>query len=223
MTKLQIIIPFLLLGYYAYGQSSDYLIIHSFDSGRPIKNANVISNSHDTVLISDTSGLVILKDLHNYDSLIIKKFGYLTETIKKNTKEVVLKVDSNAYSHNLKLLNLKHKDGYSFIELRINSEDFWFKQKIGPLILGNGREIDNLLDYKNIFKYHEILKTVSVAAEGCLDHIIGENSANWIMAIYYNPKIINHKTDKYPNIAWYSKHSARKDVRKLRLTSGCLD
>ena len=223
MIKFQFAIPLFLLVQLVYGQNDDQLIIKSYASGRPIKNVNVIIPLKDTVLISDTSGVVNLSGLPKYDTLIVKKFGYNTTTINKNTRLIDLKLDSNIYSHDLKLVDLKHKEGYSFIKLRINGDDFWYKQKSGPLILGNGKEIETIQDYKNLFKYHKILKTVSVASERCLFHIIGENSGNWIMAIYYNPQVKRHMTNYYPNIIWYSKRHAKKDGRILKLTSGCLD
>lgn len=89
-------------------------------------------------------------------------------------------------------------------------------------MLGNGREIETIQDYADIFKNHKIIKSVSVAAEGCLEQIIGENSANRIMAIYYNSEEKRHKTKRYPNITWYSKRAAKKDCKILKLTGGCL-
>ena len=223
MIKSQFAILFFFLVQFVYGQNDDQLIIKSYSSGKPVKNVNVIIPLKDTVLISDTSGVVNLSAFAKYDTLIVKKFGYKTMTIDRNTRQIDLKLDSNIYSHDLKLLDLKYNDGYTFIKLKINGNDFWFRQKSGPLILANGREIETIQDYENLFKYHKILKTVSVASERCLFHIIGENSGNWIMAIYYNPQVKRHITNYYPNIIWYSKRHAKKDGRILKLTSGCLD
>ena len=140
-----------------------------------------------------------------------------------NQRLVFLQKDQSAYSHNLKLLDLKHKEGFSFIKLSINGEIYWFKQKIGPLHLGNGIEIESYQDYANIFQNHKIIKTVSVTTELCLWRIRGENSANSITAVYYEPQVKKKKTKYVPNTMWYSKRKMRKDVKIIKLASGCLD
>jgi hypothetical protein len=223
MKKLKVLFPLLFIVQIVNGQNSDVLFIRSSSTEKPIKNVNVLSLQNDTVLVSDTSGIVDLKGFPDFDSLTIKKFGYFTKTLYKNERNIYLSRDSTIYSHNLKLLDLKHKDGYSFIKLKINGEDFWFKQNIGYLSLGNGKEIENYNDYMDIFRNHKIIKTISVTTEYCLWNIRGENYANWVEAIYYDPTAKKRKTDYIPGNTWTNKRDARKDGKKLKLTSGCLD
>ena len=178
---------------------------------------------YDTTLVSDTAGIVDLSDFSDTDIVIVKKFGYKQQVLTENQRNIFLKKDKMAYSHNLKLLDLEHKEGFSFIKLSINDEVYWFKQKIGPLSLGNGVEIESYQDYTNIFQNHKIIKTVSVTTELCLWRIRGENYANWITAIYYEPQIKKKKTKYIPSTMWYSKRKMRKDMKIMKLTSGCLD
>jgi hypothetical protein len=128
MTKFHFIFHFLFLIQIASGQTNGQLIIKSSYTKRPLKNVNILIPSYDTVLVTDTSGIVNISESCKYDSLVIKKFGYIPAIIDKNTKQIVLIKDSTIYSNNLKLLDLKFKDGYSFIKLRINDAEFWFKQ-----------------------------------------------------------------------------------------------
>jgi hypothetical protein len=138
-------------------------------------------------------------------------------------RQIRLDKDTLIYSHELKLLDLQHKDGFSFIKLSISGEVYWFKQKIGPLFLGNGRELETGLEYGDIFRNHKIIKTVSVSSEYCLWKIRGENSANWITAIYYDPMIKKIKSNYSPGTVWYSKRKMRNDTNILKLENGCLD
>jgi hypothetical protein len=204
-------------------QISDFLTVKHIDSEIGIKNVNVVIPRLDTTLVSDTSGIVDLSRFQNFDTLIIKKFGYKEQIITDSQREIRLEKDTMIFSHDLKLLDLKHKDGFSFIKLNINGEIYWFKQKIGPLFLGNGRELESGNDYGEIFRNHKIIKTISVASEFCLWRIRGENSGNWITAIYYDPAIKKNKSDYSPGISWYSKRQMRKDTKILKLESGCLD
>ena len=170
-------------------QTSNLLMIKDSISNMGIRNVNVFLPKFDTTLVSDTLGVVDLSEFSDIDTLIVKKFGYKHYTLLENQRLVFLQKDQSAYSHNLKLLDLKHKEGFSFIKLSINGEIYWFKQKIGPLHLGNGIEIESYQDYANIFQNHKIIKTVSVTTELCLWKYRGENYANWITAIYYEPQI----------------------------------
>lgn len=120
-------------------------------------------------------------------------------------------------------MDLKFKDGFSFIELKINGDNYWFKQKSGPLFLGNGRELETGQDYSEIFDNHVVIKTVAVVSEYCLWKIRGENSANWITVIYYDPLIKKKRTNYIPGVSWYSKRKMKRDTKILKLQSGCLD
>jgi hypothetical protein len=204
-------------------QSADLLIIKDSISDRGIKNVNVLLPRQDTILVSDTAGIIDLSEFFDIDTLIIRKFGYEQQVLLGNQRLVSLQKDKSAYSHNLKLLDLKHKDGFSFIKLSINDEIYWFKQKSGPLHLGNGVEIETYQDYADIFQNYKIIKTVHVTTELCLWGIRGENYANWITAIYYDPQIKKKKTKKVPNTVWYSKREMRRDVKQMKLTNGCLE
>jgi hypothetical protein len=62
-----------------------------------------------------------------------------------------------------------------------------------------------------------------VTSEYCLWKIRGENYANWITAIYYDPAIKKKKSKYSPGTSWYSKRQMRKDTKILKLESGCLD
>ena len=204
-------------------QSLNLLVIKDSISDRGIKNVNVLLPRQDTTLISDTDGIIDLSDFSDIDTMIIRKFGYKQQVLLGNQRLVFLQKDKSVYSHNLKLLDLTHKEGHSFIKLSINGEIYWFKQKIGPLRLGNGVEIETYQDYADIFQKHEIIKTIFVQSERCLFGIIGENYANFISAVYYNPQIKKTKTKYVPNTMWYSKRKMRKDLKILKLTGGCLD
>jgi hypothetical protein len=204
-------------------QTSDFLTVKHSDSEIGIKNVNVIIPRLDTTLVTDTSGIVDLSGFQNFDTLIIKKFGYKKQIVTDSQREIRLEKDTLIFSHDLKLLDLKHKDGFSFIKLSINGEIYWFKQKIGPLFLGNGRELEIGQEYGEIFRNHKIIKTVSVTSEYCLWKIRGENYANWITAIYYDPAIKKKKSKYSPGTSWYSKRQMRKDTKILKLESGCLD
>ena len=210
-------------GITVYAQTADMLVIKDSISDRGIKNVNVLLPKYDTTLVSDTAGIVDLSEFSDIDSLIVRKFGYEQQILLENQRLVFLQKDKSAYSHNLKLLDLKHKDGHSFIKLNINGEPYWFKQTAGMLNLGNGIEIESYEDYANIFQNHRIIKTVSVTTELCLFGLRGENYANWIMAIYYEPQIKKKKTKYVPNTVWWSKRKAKKDVKILKLRGGCLD
>lgn len=206
-------------------QTSDLLTIKHFDSDNGIKNVNVIIPSHDTTLVTDTAGMADLSEFQKLDTLIIKKFGYKNQIVTDCNGQIQLERDSTLFSHDLKLLDLKHKDGFSFIQLSINGENYWFKQKGGSLYLGNGLEIENSTDYVDIFKNHEIIKTINVDAFNCLStiSIIGENYANYITAIYYNPEIKKKASIRIPSMTWYSKRKMRRDLKSLKLEKGCLD
>jgi len=204
-------------------QTLDFLTVKHTDSEIGIKNINVIIPKLDTTLVTDTSGIVDLSRFKDYDTLIIKKFGYKKQIVTDSRREIRLEKDTSIFSHDLKLLDLQHKDGFSFIQLSINGEIYWFKQKVGPLFLGNGRELETGQEYVEIFRNHKIIKTVSVTSELCLWKIRGENSANWITAIYYNPAFMKKKSNYSPGTSWYSKRQMRKDTKILKLESGCLD
>jgi hypothetical protein len=204
-------------------QTSDFLTIMHIDSNKGIKNVNIIIPKLDTTLVTDTAGVVDLSGLLNIDTLIIKKFGYEKQIVTDNQRQIRIEKDTLIYSHDLKLLDLQHKDGFSFIKLRINGEIYWFKQKVGPLFLGNGRELETDQEYGEIFRNHKINKTVSVTSEYCLWRIRGESSANWITAIYYDPAIKKTKSNYTPGTSWYSKRLMRKDTNILKLEGGCLD
>ena len=204
-------------------QSLDLLVIKDSISDRGIKNVNVLLPKHDTILVSDTEGIIDLSEFLDIDTLTVRKFGYEQQVLLDNQRLVFLQKDNSAYSHNLKLLDLKHKEGQSLIKLSINGENYWFKQKIGPLRLGNGVEIETYQDYADIFQNHKIIKTVSVTTELCLWGFRGENYANWITAIYYAPEIKKKKSKYVPSTMWYSKRKMRKDLKILKLTGGCLD
>ena len=203
-------------------QSLDLLVIKGSIADRGIKNVNVLLSKYDTTLISNTEGIIDLSEFSDIDTLIVRKFGYEQQVLLGNQRLVFLQKDKSAYSHNLKLLDLKHKEGHSFLKLSINGEIYWFKQKIGPLRLGNGVEIETYQDYAGIFQKHEIIKTISVQSERCLFGIIGENNANFILAVHYNPQIKKKNTKYVPSTMWYSKRKMRKDLKILKLTDGCL-
>ena len=153
---------YFLIGIVVYAQTADLLIIKDSISNLSIKNVNVLLPKYDTTLVSDTAGVVDLSGFSDIDTLIVKKFGYEQQILTENQRNILLKKDKMAYSHNLKLLDLEHNEGFSFIKLSINGEIYWFKQKVGPLFLGNGIEIGSYQDYANIFQNHKIIKTVSV-------------------------------------------------------------
>ncbi len=206
-------------------QTLDILTVKHTDSEIGIKNVNVIIPRLDTTLVSDTSGIVDLYRFQNFDTLIIKKFGYKEQIVTDNQREIRLAKDTMIFSHDLKLLDLQHKDGFSFIKLSISGEIYWFKQKGSSLYLGNGLEIENSTDYMEIFKNHDIIKTVNVDAFNCLSEvkIIGENYANYITAIYFNPEIKKKASKRIPSMTWYSKQKMRRDLKSLKLENGCLD
>jgi hypothetical protein len=204
-------------------QTSNLLIIKHADSNMGIKNVNVIIPRLDTTLVTDTAGIIDLREFRNFDTLIIKKFGYKKQIVTDSKKEIRLEKDTVVFSHDLKLLDLKHKDGFSYIKLSINGESFWFRQNVGPLFLGNGIELETGNDYGEIFRNHKIIKTVSVTSEFCLWRIHGENSANWITAIYYDPTIKKKKSNYSPGTSWYSKRQMKKDTKIMKLEGGCLD
>lgn len=204
-------------------QTSSMLTIKHADSELGIKNVNVIISGLDTTLVTDTIGIIDLSGFQNLDTLIIKKFGYKKQIITDSPTLIRLEKDSSIFSHDLKLLDLKHKDGFSFIKLSINGEIYWFKQKIGSLFLGNGRELETGQEYVEIFRNYKIIKTVSVPTEMCLFGIRGENYANWITAIYYDPVIKKKKSNYSPGTSWLSKRQMKKDTKILKLERGCLD
>ena len=204
-------------------QTSRVLTIKHADSDMGIKNVNVIISGLDTTLVTDTTGIIDLSGFQSFDTLIIKKFGYKKQIVTDSQKEIRLEKDSTLFSHDLKLLDLKHKDGFSFIKLSINGEVYLFKQKIGPLFLGNGRELETGQEYGEIFRNYKIIKTVSVTTELCLLGIRGENYANWIMAVYYDPVTKKKKSNYSPGTSWFSKRQMRKDTKILKLENGCLD
>lgn len=205
-----------------YTQAQNTLTIRQIDSNKGIKNVNIWIPKLDTTLITDTAGVIDISGISDSDTLMIKKFGYEKQVIICNQKTVLLRKDSVIYSHNLRLLDLTHKDGISFIKLTINGDVYWFKQKVGPLFLGNGRELESGQEYAEVFRNHRIIKTVSVACDYCLSSIRGENPANWITAIYYDPTNKKRKTKYYPGTSWYKKREMRKDTRILNLKSDCL-
>jgi len=204
-------------------QTTDLMTIKHIDSDFGIKNVNIVIPKLDTTLVTDTAGIVDLFGLSGIDTLIVKKFGYQKQVITNNQRQIFLKKDTLVYSHDLKLMDLKHKDGFSYIELSINGDIYWFKQEIGSLFLGNGRELESGQDYAEIFQNHKIIKTVSVTTELCLWGLRGENYANWITAIYYKPEIKKKKSKYIPGTIWYSKRKNKKDAKILKLQSGCLD
>jgi len=204
-------------------QTSGLLTIKHTDSDIGIKNVNVIIPQLDTTLITDTAGVVNLSEFQNLDTLIIKKFGFEKQIVTDYNEKILFERDTTLFSHDLELLDLKHKNGLSFLKLSINGEIYWFKQKVGPLLLGNGRELESGQEYGEIFRNHKIIKTVSVASEYCLWRIRGENYANGILAIYYDPKIKKKKSNYSPGTLWYSKRKMRKDTKVLKLENGCLD
>lgn len=204
-------------------QTSNFLTVKHSDSDIGIKNVNVIIPRLDTTLVTDTSGIVVLTGFQNFDTLIIKKFGYKKQIVTNQQSEIHLEKDTITFSHELKLLDLKHKDGFSLIELSINGENYWFKQNVGPLFLGNGKELETGEEYGEIFRNHKIIKTVSVTTELCLFGIRGENYANWITAIYYDPATKKKKSNYSPGTSWFSKRQMRKDTKIMKLQGGCLD
>ena len=204
-------------------QTSDFLTVKHIDSDIGIKNVNIIIPKLDTTLVTDTAGVVDLTEFKNMDTLIIRKFGYKKQIVTDNLRQIRLEKDTMIFSHDLKLLDLRHNDGFSFIKLSINGEIYWYKQNVGPLFLGNGRELETGQEYGVIFRNHKIIKTVSVTTEYCLRRIRGENPANWITAIYYDPAIKKKKSNYSPGTSWYSKRQMRKDTKILKLESGCLD
>ena len=204
-------------------QTSEYLTVMHNVSDKGIKNVNVVIPRLDTTLVTDTTGIADLRGFQDLDTLIVKKFGYEKQIVTGNQRLIWLAKDTLTYSHDLKLLDLKHKDGLSFLKLSINGETYWFKQKVGPLFLGNGRELETGQEYGEIFRNHKIIKTVSVASEYCLWRIRGENYANGIMAIYYEPTIKKKQSNYSPGISWYSKRKMRKDIKTLKLVNGCLE
>jgi hypothetical protein len=223
MKKTLLIILILLTGNLINAQTTDILTIRHFGSDLGVKNVNIVITKLDTTIVTDTLGIVDLSGLSCIDTLIVKKFGYENQVLTKSQRQIFLKRDSLAYSHDLKLLDLKHKDGFSYIKLSINGDVYWFKQKIGPLLLGNGRELESGQEYEEIFRNHKIIKTVSVTTEYCLWRIRGENYANWITAIYYDPAIEKKKSDYSPGMSWYSRRQMKKDTKILKLENGCLD
>ena len=205
-----------------YVQAQNTLTIRQIGSNKGIKNVNIWIPKLDTILITDTAGVIDISGISDNDTLIIKKFGYEKQVIISNQKTVLLRKDYVTYSHNIKLLDLTHKDGVSFIKLSINGDVYWFKQKVGPLFLGNGRELENGQEYTEIFRNHKIIKTVSVACEYCLWRIRSENPANWITTIYYDPNNKKRKTKYIPGTSWHTKREMRKDTRILNLETDCL-
>ncbi len=216
---------FLLFFSFSKSQTLDVLTVKHIDSDKRIKNVNIIIPQLDTVLVTDTAGVVNLSGIQKIDTFIVKKFGYKKQIVTNNQGLIQLEKDTLRYSHNLKLLDLKHKDGFSFVELSINGEIFWFKQKGGSLYLGNGIEIETSNDYENIFKNHEIIKTVHIDAFNCLNeiNIRGENYANFINVIYYKPEIKKKASKRIPSMSWYSKRKMRRDLKILKLENGCLN
>ena len=188
MQKTILIIAILMTRNLISAQTIDNMLtVKYINSDLGIKNVNIVIPQLDTILITDAAGIVNLHGLSGMDTLIIKKFGYEKQVVIDNRRHIFLKRDTLVYSHNLKLLDLKHGDGCSYIKLSINGDIYWFKQIIGSLFLGNGREIETGQEYEDIFRNHKIIKTISVASEYCLWRIRGENSAYWITAIYYEP------------------------------------
>lgn len=220
MQKTILTILILLTVSHIKAQTTDFLTVKQADSDIGIKNVNIIIPRLDTTLVTDTTGIADLSGFQDLDTLIVKKFGYEKQIVTENQRMIRLAKDTLTYSHDLKLLDLKHKDGLSFLKLSINGEHYWFN---GPLYLGNGREIETGQDYIDIFCNHKIIKTVSVTSEYCLWKIRGENYANWITAIYYDPTIKKRKSKYSPSMSWYSKRKMRKDTKILKLESGCLD
>jgi hypothetical protein len=224
MQKIVLTVLFLITANLTIAQSSDFLIVKHCSSDRGIKNVNVYIPRIDTTLVTDTAGIIDLSKVHSSDTMIVKKFGYKSKVRVDNQREIRLEEDSMIYSHNLELLDLVHHDGYSFIKISINGGNFWFKQRAGSLYLANGLEIETSEQYVEIFKNHEIIKTVQVDAFNCLSDIkiIGENYANYITAIYYRPEVKKRTSKRIPSMHWYSKREMRRDIRNLKLEYGCL-
>lgn len=211
------------VSFLGFSQNANTLFITSNETGLPLKNVNVCSNQNDTILVSDTLGIVNFEAFREGDTLYIKKFGYYPQIATTTQNEIILKRNTEIYSHDLKLLDLKFENGLSCIQLQINGEAYWFKQKYDLLYLGNGVELENTQAYVEIFQNHDIIKTVSVTTEYCLWKIRGENYANWIMAIYYNPTVKKKKSKTIPSTHWYSEKEMNKNLKILRLVNGCLD
>jgi hypothetical protein len=223
LRKQFLTIIFLLTVKLIFAQTSGIFTIRHINSDLGIKNVNIIIPKLDTTLVTDTAGIADLTEFQDLDTLIIKKFGYKSKIMTDKQSLIRLEKDTMIYSHDLKLLDLQYKDGFSYIKLRINGEFYWFKQKVGPLFLGNGRELETTKEYREIFSNHKIIKTVSVNSEYCLLGIRGESSSNWITAIYYEPAIKKRKSNYSPGTSWYSKRQMRKDTKMMKLEGGCLD
>ncbi len=205
-----------------FAQKSDIITIKHIDSESGIKNVNIFIPKLDTILITNAEGIVDLSGLYGIDTLIVRKFGYKQQIITNSQRQVFLRKNSLAYSHNLKVLDLKFIDGSSIIELSINGEIYQFKQNSGPLYLLNGRELEDGKEYEEVFKNHKIIKTVSIASEYCLFGYIGRNEAPHITAIYYNPMIKKKKSTYIPLTSWSTKRKMKKDSKILKLENNCL-
>lgn len=191
---------------FSFAQINNKVKVLSQKTGLPLKNVNITVPNIDSIFITDKNGIAEIPVCKGQDSLIFRKFGYHSIVSTINTSTIILDRDTSAFSHNLNLIDLKHKNGFSFILLNIDKEPFWFKQKIGPLRIGNGIELEKGEDYYDIFSYHDIIKTISVQSERCLYGFIGENYANTIIAIYFNPKKNKGKKKKnVPSTMWYNK------------------
>lgn len=221
MEKLFIFL--LLIPLFGYAQINRDIKVVSKKTGLPLRNVNILVPNIDSTFITNEDGIANIVIETESDILVFKKFGYQNTISIINTVEITLTRDTSIYSHNLKLVDLKHRDGYSYILINIDEQPFWFKQKIGPLRIANGVELETGQDFFNIFSHHDILKTISVQSERCLYGFIGENYANAIMAIYFNPQK-NKKSKKYiPSTTWYNKKRIDKDLKTMKLQGGCLD
>jgi hypothetical protein len=195
------------------------LVIESKLTGLPIRNVNITPNNKDTVYITNEDGIAKIEKSKNCDSLVVKKFGYLTQTITSRQKNIKLIKDTNAYSHSIKLQYFTFFGQYHscLLNLRINQENYWFW---GPIELGNGVEIESDNDYYKIFQFHDIIKTIHTQAEYCLIGIRGENQTTSIFAIFYKPEKNNIKENVIPSLDWWN-HP--EDYWLFKFTDDCND
>ncbi len=199
------------LSFYGFSQDENSLLILN-EAGLPVKNVNISSRQCDTILVSDTLGIVDLSIINYCDTLHIRKFGYYSQIMTTKQNKVILKKDTEVYSHKIKILDLKFEKG-SRILLEIEGENYWFRSEYGVL-LGNGKELENFQEYFEIFQSHNIIKAITAKSEYCLWGIIGENQATSVFVIYYDPKEKIKKRN--PLTLWFSK-------RKIKLEGGCLN
>ena len=204
-------------------QGNKVLQIKNADTDRGIKNVNVFIPRLDTTLLTDASGLVEWTDYLPADTLIIKKFGFKPQVVSNNPSEIVLQRDTEAFSHRLKLLNLKHTEEHTLIQLSINGEPYWFKQFIAPLFLENGYEFEPGEDAASSAANFKIIKTVVAEVGYCLYGIHEDNPAGLVYATYYDPKVRVKQADPDTEKEFITEKEFVKSSKRWKTQTGCLD